>query len=276
MPGDETGMDIEVVTESAAVQVAGSRTSRRGQIVFNLDADRSETMDLDPDPTRVGPGAGVGTHIAAGGMAGASLSAYSGRQQDSGPGPGGGAHGYPDRQPGDCDERQVHPVASAPEAVTDTTPPRQSGDGRGGDRAGGVDVEAMQSLTQHRHARAAATDTTSPRQSRGGGGWGRAGGVDVEEPAVTSADVPLQDVTVSTGMFPATMELERPQVQSQPTHQSAGAEMCLQIDLDTSRQRPDDDTALETDTARDAAGLPRKKKNRRLSGKPSRGRKTKY
>ena len=127
---------------------------------------------------------------------------------------------------------QVHPVASAPEAVTDTTPPRQSGDGRGGDRAGhsGVDVETMQSLTQHRHARAAATATTSTRQSRGGGGWGRAGGVNVEEPAVTSADVPL----------------------------------------------PDDDTALETDTARDAAGLPRKKKNRRLSGKPSRGRKAKY
>ena len=125
---------------------------------------------------------------------------------------------------------QVHPVASAPEAVTGTTPPRQIRDGGGGDRAGGVDVETMQSLTQHRHARAAATATTSTRQSRGGGGWGRAGGVDVEEPAVTSADVPL----------------------------------------------PDDDTALETDTAHNAAGLPRKKKNRRLSGKPSRGRKAKY
>ena len=123
MPGDDTGMDGEVATEPAAVQVAGSRTSRRGQIVFNLDADRSETMDLDPDPTRVGPGAGVGTHIAAGGMAGASLSTYSGRQQASGPGPGG-------------------------------------------------------------------------------------------------ADVPLQNVTVTTGMFPATMEQELPQVQQQATAQT--------------------------------------------------------
>ena len=108
MPGDETGMDVEVVTESAAVQVAGSRMPRRGQIVFNLDADRSETMDLDPDPTRVGPGAGVGTHVAAGhsGMSGASLSAYSGRQQDSEQGPGSGTRGHTDSQPGALVEHQ--------------------------------------------------------------------------------------------------------------------------------------------------------------------------
>ena len=100
MPGDETDMVVAVVTESAAVQVAGSRLPRRGQSVFNLDTDRSETVDLDPDPTRVGPGAGVDAHITAGGMVSTSLSTYSGRQQASGqgPGPGGGAHGYPDRQ----------------------------------------------------------------------------------------------------------------------------------------------------------------------------------
>ena len=107
MPGDE-----EVVTESAAMQGAGLRTSRMGQAVVDLDADCGTPLDLDSDPTSVGPGAEVGTHQSDGVMSGASLSTNSGRRQNSGQGPGGGAHGHPDRQPGDVHEYQLHPVPS--------------------------------------------------------------------------------------------------------------------------------------------------------------------
>ena len=82
--------------------------SRRGQIVFNLDADRSETMDLDPDPARVGPGAGVDSRIAAGGMADALLSANSGHRQDSGQGPGNGTGDHKVSQLGNDDEHRPH------------------------------------------------------------------------------------------------------------------------------------------------------------------------
>jgi hypothetical protein len=67
---------------------------------------------------------------------------------------------------------------------------------------------------------AAVTGTTSSCQGRGGGGWGCASAAVVEAPAITSTDVPMHDVTVLTGMFQATMEHERPQMQSQTAYLS--------------------------------------------------------
>ena len=80
---------------------------------------------------------------------------------------------------------------------------------------------------------AAVSDMTSPSRGRGGGGWGRAGGVDMEAPVVASADEPMHDMTVPTGMFQVAMEHERPQMQSQTACQSTGQDVRLQIDLDT-------------------------------------------
>ena len=71
-------------------------------------------MDLDPDPARVGPGAGVGTHIAAGGMAGAFLSANSGHRQDSGQGPGNGTGDHKVSQLGGVDEHRPHTKKKRP------------------------------------------------------------------------------------------------------------------------------------------------------------------
>ena len=68
----------------------------------------------------------------------------------------------------------------------------------------------------------AVSDKTSPSQGRGEGGWGRAGGVDMEAPVVASADEPMQDMTVPTGMFQVAMEHEQPQMQSQTACQSTG------------------------------------------------------
>ena len=79
----------------------------------------------------------------------------------------------------------------------------------------------------------AVSDMTSPSQGRGGGGWGRAGGVDMEAPVVTSANEPMHDMTVPTGMFQATMGHELHQMQRQTACQSTGQDVRLQIDLDT-------------------------------------------
>ena len=99
----------------------------------------------------------------------------------------------------------------------------------------------------------------------------------------------MHDMTVPTGMFQVAMEHERPRMQSQTACQSTGQDVRPQIDLDTllqddfdlagsapAGQRRIDDADLEAGTAHDAAGIPRKKKTRRLSAKPGRGRKTKY
>ena len=50
---------------------------------------------------------------------------------------------------------------------------------------------------------------------------------------VASADEPVQDMTVPTGMFQVAMEHERPRMQSQTACQSTGQDVRLQIDLDT-------------------------------------------
>ena len=74
MPGDETGMDVAVVTESAAVQVAGSRLPRVGTAVVGLGHPGGTPLELGSGPAKMGPGAEVGSHPSAGVMGHASLS----------------------------------------------------------------------------------------------------------------------------------------------------------------------------------------------------------
>ena len=74
MPGDETGMDVVAVTESAAVQVAGSRLPRVGTAVVDLGHHGCTTLELGSGPAKMGPGADVGSHPSTGVVGDASLS----------------------------------------------------------------------------------------------------------------------------------------------------------------------------------------------------------
>ena len=117
------------------------------------------------------------------------------------------------------------------------------------------------------------------------------GGVDVEATTAASADVPMPDVTLHTGRSQAAMELELPQMQSQPACQSPGQDVRLQIDLDSLGQDDFDlagsapaghpDSQQGNDDAHHMHQVPAKKKARRSNTihshrRPGRGRKTKY
>jgi len=113
----------------------------------------------------------------------------------------------------------------------------------------------------------------------------------MEAPVVTSADEPMHDMTVPTGMFQVAMEHERPQMQSQTACQFTGQDVRLQIDLDTLGQ-DDFDVASNAPAGHPDSQSgnveehqlhpgPAKKKARRSNTvnshrRPGRGRKTQY
>ena len=104
---------------------------------------------------------------------------------------------------------------------------------------------------------------------------------------VASADKPIQDGTVPTGMLQVAMEHERPRMQSQTACQSTGQAVRPQTDLDTLLQ---DDFDLASSSPADqrhegglrptdTAGVPAERTARRRPWRPrqpGRGRKTKY